>query len=130
MPKPGSKCLEIGASPGGWTWALSRLGAQVTAVDRAPLAPSLQSVPFLKRDAFSLKPEDFPDAEWIFSDVVSTPQKLLEWVRPWLATDAELVCTLKFQGEEDAAVLDAFEEIGQIMRLFHNKHELTWVRVK
>jgi 23S rRNA (cytidine2498-2'-O)-methyltransferase len=102
----------------------------VTAVDRAPLAPSLQDVPFLKKDAFSLKPEDFPDAEWIFSDVVSTPKRLLEWVRPWLDRDVQLVCTLKFQGEEDTAVIDAFEEIGKLIRLFHNKHELTWFRVK
>ncbi len=130
MPKPGSKCLEIGASPGGWTWVLSRLGAQVTAVDRAPLAPSLQDVPFLKKDAFSLKPEDFPDVEWIFSDVVSTPKKLLEWVQPWLDMDVQLVCTLKFQGDEDIEALDAFEKIGELIRLFHNKHELTWFRVK
>jgi len=37
MPKAGETCLEIGASPGSWTWVLQQLGAKVIAVDRAPL---------------------------------------------------------------------------------------------
>ena len=130
IPKSGSKCLEIGASPGGWTWALHGLGAEVTAVDRAPLAPGVRSAAFLKKDAFSLKVEDFPDPEWIFSDVVCYPKKLLEWIRPWLKKDVQFVCSLKFQGMEDYAILDEFEKIGELIRLYHNKHELTWFRVK
>lgn len=129
-PKAGSKCLEIGASPGGWTWVLKNLGASVTAVDRTPLAPSLQDITFVKKDAFSIRPEDFPDVTWIFSDVVAYPKKLLEWIRPWLERDVQFVSTIKFQGKEDYAILDQFEEIGELIRLFHNKHELTWFRVK
>jgi 23S rRNA (cytidine2498-2'-O)-methyltransferase len=26
-PRPGQTCLDLGASPGGWTWAVARLGA-------------------------------------------------------------------------------------------------------
>jgi 23S rRNA (cytidine2498-2'-O)-methyltransferase len=129
MPQARAKCLEIGASPGGWTWVLNRLGADVTAVDRAPLAPSVQCAKFLKKDAFSLTPEDFSDVEWIFSDVVCYPRKLLEWIRPWLDRDARFVCSLKFQGQEDYEVLEEFERIGNLIRLFHNKHELTWFRI-
>jgi len=129
MPKSGARCLEIGASPGGWTWVLNGLGAAVTAVDRAPLAPSVRSAAFLKKDAFSLKPEDVPNTEWIFSDVVCYPKKLLEWIRPWLEKDVQFVCTLKFQGIGDYAILEEFERIGSLIRLFHNKHELTWFRV-
>jgi len=130
FPKPNARCLEIGASPGGWTWVLKRLGGQVTAVDRSPLAPLLKDVPFMKRDAFSIRPEEFPDVEWIFSDVVCTPKKLLEWVRPWLDRDVRFVCTLKFQGMEDMSIVKEFARIGHVQRLFHNKHELTWHRLE
>jgi 23S rRNA (cytidine2498-2'-O)-methyltransferase len=30
-PKPGDLCLDLGASPGGWTWVLQQLGARVIA---------------------------------------------------------------------------------------------------
>jgi 23S rRNA (cytidine2498-2'-O)-methyltransferase len=131
MPARGEKCLEIGASPGGWTWALHQLGASVTAVDRAPLASSVRCASFLKKDAFSLRAEDFPEVEWIFSDVICYPKKLLEWIRPWLVRpNLKFVCTLKFQGEEDFAILDECEKFGKIIRLHHNKHELTWFRLE
>ena len=34
-PRPGDLCMDAGASPGGWTWALAGLGAKVIAIDRA-----------------------------------------------------------------------------------------------
>jgi 23S rRNA (cytidine2498-2'-O)-methyltransferase len=129
IPKPGAHCLEIGASPGGWTWVLNRLGLIVTAVDRAPLSPTAQPARFLKKDAFSLKPEDFPDVEWLFSDCVCYPKKLLDWLRPWIERDVSCVCTIKLQGAEDLGLLEEFEKIGELVHLYHNKHELTWFRV-
>ena len=44
-PRPGETCLDLGASPGGWTWAIAQLGAQVTAVDKAPLDPAVTAMP-------------------------------------------------------------------------------------
>ena len=59
IPQPGDLCLELGASPGSWTWVLSQLGAKVIAVDKAPLAKDFPNVQFLKKDAFQLQPSDF-----------------------------------------------------------------------
>lgn len=133
MPQKGERCLEVGASPGSWTWVLQQLGAEVTAVDRAELDPEiakLDNVRFLKKDAFSLGPEEFPHLDWVFSDVICYPSKLLQWVEKWLKTDVKLVCTIKFQGNEEEALRD-FEKIegGKILHLHHNKHELTWFRL-
>ncbi len=136
LPRAGERCLEIGASPGSWTWVLQQMGAEVAAIDRAPLAPAvaaLKRVTFLKKDAFSLRPEDFPDVDWVFSDVVCYPKKLLDWLYLWLERDVSLVCTLKFQGENNGdAILEEFEKIegSGLIHLFHNKHELTWHRLK
>ena len=44
-PKAGERCLDLGASPGGWTWVLATLGADVTAVDKAPLVAAVAAMP-------------------------------------------------------------------------------------
>jgi len=45
QPGPGDLCLDLGASPGGWSWVLAKLGARVIAVDKAPLAPAIAAMP-------------------------------------------------------------------------------------
>ncbi len=136
MPKEGAVCLEVGASPGSWTWVLQQLGSKVIAVDRAPLDESIASLPgvvFMKKDAFSLGPANFPKLDWIFSDVICSPEKLLDWISQWLEIDAKVnfVCTLKFKGEGGYEIIREFEKIegSHIVHLFHNKHELTWTRI-
>lgn len=132
-PKAGDRCLELGACPGSWTWVLQGLGAKVTAVDRAPLDPAIAALPnitFLKKDAFAIKPEEFPGLNWIFSDLICTPEKLYTWITPWIEANPSLnfVCTLKFQGAADPEIIKKFANIKEsnICHLYHNKHELTW----
>lgn len=130
-PMPGETCLDLGASPGGWTWALARLGARVTAVDKAPLAPGVAAMPgvaWREGSAFALAPEP---VDWLFSDVIAYPGRLLGLVERWIAAGAPLriVCTVKLQAGVDPAALAGFAAIpgGRLMHLFHNKHELTFV---
>jgi hypothetical protein len=55
-PAPGEVCVDLGGSPGGWSWTALALGASVVAVDRAPLEPPAAGHPrltSLKGDAFS-----------------------------------------------------------------------------
>lgn len=134
QPKAREKCLEIGAAPGSWTWVLQQLGAEVIAVDRAPLDPCISRSPqviSLKKDAFTLGPQDFPEVQWLFSDVICYPSKLFDWLQPWIASNVNLICTLKFQGEIEKSVIQDFARVpGSILlHLFHNKHELTWARI-
>jgi 23S rRNA (cytidine2498-2'-O)-methyltransferase len=133
-PKPNQVCLEIGASPGSWTWVLNQLQAKIFAVDRAPLDPAIARLPnvsFLKKDAFTLNPSDFPKLDWLFSDAICYPEKLLVWLEKWLDQDINFVCTLKFQGNSGYEIIQEFEKIpnSRIFHLSHNKHELTWVRL-
>jgi len=129
-PGPGERCIDLGASPGGWSWVLARLGADVLAVDRAPLDPRL-SVPIRLESAFGMMPEP---ADWLFSDVIAYPARLLALVRRWIdaGCGGRIVCSVKFQGATDHETADAFAAIpgGRLVHLFHNKHELTflWAR--
>ena len=133
-PQPGETCLDLGAAPGGWTWALANLGARVTAVDKAPLDPAIAAMPCVtmrQESAFALDPAAEPPFDWLFSDVVAYPSRLLRLVQTWIAAGRvrHVVCTLKFQSATDHETAAAFAAIpgGTLRHLFHNKHELTFV---
>lgn len=136
LPGAGSKCIDAGACPGGWTWALDRLGASITAIDRSELDPRLMAKPnitFLKHDAFTLKPEDFGPQDWVCSDVICYPPRLLEWVQSWLDSGlcGNFICTIKMQGKADHETTRAFASIpgSKIVHLTANKNELTFIRL-
>ncbi|HYZ23115.1 MAG TPA: SAM-dependent methyltransferase [Rhodopila sp.] len=130
-PGPGEKCVDLGAAPGGWTWAVARLGASVTAVDKAPLDPHVAAMPRVtqrQESAFGLPPEP---VDWLFSDVIAYPNRLLALVKRWIDAGAvrNIVCTIKFQGPTDHEAADTFATIpgARVVHLFHNKHELTFL---
>jgi 23S rRNA (cytidine2498-2'-O)-methyltransferase len=135
-PGPGECCLDLGSSPGGWTWVLQSLGARVVSVDKAPLAPEIANLPrveFRRMSAFALEPAEIGPVDWLFSDVVCYPTRLFTLVERWLESGLarNLVCTLKFQGATDHATARRFAAIpgGRLMHLHHNKHELTWAKL-
>lgn len=134
-PVPGETCLDLGAAPGGWTWVIAKLGARVMAVDKAPLDPAIASLPGVscrQESAFGLDPRQEVPVDWLFSDIICYPARLLGLVQRWIEAGAarNILCTLKFQGETDHDTAAAFAAIpgGRLFHAFHNKHELTFVR--
>lgn len=135
-PAPGAFCLDLGASPGGWTWVLQKLGARVLSVDKAPLDPAvarLANVEERHESAFGLDPRALGRVDWLFSDVICYPKRLLGLVRNWMEKGdvGRFVCTVKFQGATDFDAMREFAAIpgSRLLHLHHNKHELTWVRL-
>jgi 23S rRNA (cytidine2498-2'-O)-methyltransferase len=135
-PGAGDVCLDLGASPGGWTWVLQRLGARVISVDKAPLDASVSRLPNVeerRESAFGLDPRSLGRVDWLFSDVICYPTRLLALAKKWIDTGdvRRFVCTIKFQGATDFATLREFAAIpgARLLHLHHNKHELTWVRL-
>lgn len=133
FPRPGQVCVDLGASPGGWTWVLAKSGAKVVAIDKAELAPDIArmaNVEFRAASAFALAPKDIGPVDWLFSDVICYPARLFDLVGKWLESGlaARIVCTLKFQGPTDHDTAKRFAAIpnSTLRHLFHNKHELTW----
>lgn len=137
-PQKGQKVIDFGSCPGGWTWVLQQLGCQVISIDKAPLEKKIAALPnieFIKTNAFNLKPEDLGKVDWFFSDIICYPAKLYELVEKWLASGLcpRFVCTIKFQGETDFAVLEKFRKMpnAHVQHLYYNKHEVTvWIEKK
>lgn len=97
-----------------------------------PKIAQLDGVSFLKKDAFSTKPEELYGVDWVFCDVVCFPEKLLSWIQKCSALHPRInfVCTIKFQGKANRSIIEQFETINGscCLHLFHNKHELTWFK--
>lgn len=136
-PAPGELCLDLGASPGGWTYVLAGLGARVVAIDKAPLAPAVAAMPGVEwRQGSAFAPESLPaePVDWLFSDIICYPSRLQTLVRRVLESGnvRNFVCTLKFQGDTDHETARAFAAIpgARLFHLHHNKHELTFALLR
>lgn len=132
-PKPGERCLDLGASPGGWTWVLAGLGADVISVDKAPLAEPIAALPnvrTIEASAFALSPKEIGAVDWLFSDVICYPERLYRLVTTWIEANAcrRIVATIKFQGATDFDAQRRFAAIpgATLAHLNQNKHELTF----
>jgi 23S rRNA (cytidine2498-2'-O)-methyltransferase len=104
-------------------------------VDKAELDPrvaGMKGVRVERASAFELEPKTHPPVDWLFSDVICYPGRLLAYVQRWLDAGKakNFVCTLKFQGTTDHDVAREFARIpgSRLQHLHHNKHELTWWR--
>ncbi len=134
-PKAGETCLDLGASPGGWTWLLAQTGASVVAVDKAPLADHVARMHDVRwrqaRRSPSTLQREAP-VDWLCSDIICYPQRLLRLVQRWFDAVAarNIICTIKFQGVTDQGVVHEFQAIpgGRVLHLHHNRHELTFIR--
>lgn len=128
-------CVDLGASPGGWTQLAVAQGATVVSVDRSALeldAEAMKSVEFIKGDAFKYEPNG--PVDWLLCDVIAYPEKTIELLKLWLDSKwcRNFCVTLKFQGEPHLMELIRFErELIErnlkfsMRRLASNKNELT-----
>lgn len=134
IPQEENRCLDAGSCPGGWTWVLRNLGCNVLAIDRSELAPSLMEDPrveFMRHDAFTLPPQELGRFDWVCSDVICYPERLLKWIFRWLESGLckNMVCTIKMQGKTNWTLVEQFDSIPNscVRHMGYNKHELTWI---
>ena len=133
-PQPKETALDLGASPGGWSYVMQQLSTHVLAVDKAPLAPHIAKLPgieFLQQSAFALDPADFEQpVDWLLSDIACYPERAYELAMRWINAGKakRIIITIKLQGETDFATIKQFQDIpgGRVIHLFYNKHEATF----
>ena len=134
LPKANDVALDLGASPGGWTYVMQSLGANVIAVDKAPLEPRIAALPRIKtiqESAFALNPNDFESIDWLICDVACYPERLYTLLEKWIASKKakRIIATIKLQGKTDFEMIRKFQAIDNatVLHLFNNKHELTFL---
>jgi len=117
---------------------LAQVGARVISIDKAPLAPEVARLPGIehrKRERLRPRPARGRAGRLaVLGCRVAIRRGLLGLVERWLdaGTCRRFVCTIKFQGETDHATAARFAAIpgSQLRHLFHNKHELTWIKLE
>jgi len=138
---PGMRAVDLGASPGGWTFSLLRRGLSVTAVDNGPLDASLLAggrVTHVRADGFTWLPGRTCD--WLVCDIVDKPRRTAALVGRWFsggycrASIFNLKLPMKKRLEEWRlcrerldAVLVSLESPFEVRakQLYHDREEIT-----
>jgi 23S rRNA (cytidine2498-2'-O)-methyltransferase len=127
-------CVDLGASPGSWTYVAARRGARVTAIDRSELRRDLMQHPnvtFQQGDAFRFEPQK--PVVWLLCDVIASAERSAELLVRWLRKRwcRHFVLTLKVDDEGSSAVLSQLKrELPELtsdlwlLRLRANKKEV------
>lgn len=127
-------CVDLGASPGSWTYVAVQRGARVTAVDRSELRADLMEHPrvrFEQGDAFRFQPA--APVDWLLCDVIARAERSAELLSRWLRERwcRHFVVTLKLDDAGSEAVLaelkrtlPALSSELWLLRLSANKKEV------
>lgn len=81
---PGMSAVDLGASPGGWTFHLVNRGMQVTAVDNGRMNAALmrsELVEHVRTDGYVWEPERCCD--WMVCDIADKPRRTVDMVARW-----------------------------------------------
>ena len=138
--RAGLRAVDLGASPGGWTWQLASRGLHVTAVDNGPMGDAVMAtgmVEHLRADGFTWRPQR--TVEWMVCDMVDQPSRIASLVAEWVATGRcrRSIFNLKLPMKRR---LDAVEQCRTLIRkrlasvgpydlrikhLYHDREEVT-----
>ena len=137
--EPGLTAVDLGASPGGWSWQLAQRGFMVTAVDNGPMDAKLLDsgqVKHRREDGFRYRPAD--PVAWMVCDMVESPSRIAQLVARWLAEGwcRESIFNLKLpmkkrweELERCRGIID--EALGgggyylRFKHLYHDREEVT-----
>jgi 23S rRNA (cytidine2498-2'-O)-methyltransferase len=140
-PKPGETVCDLGAAPGGWSYSAAKRGARVVAVDNGPMKGGALDNPLIDHrtdDAFGFSPGKNATYDWLFSDMLEDPHKIVrQVVSPWLVGGwcRRFVINLKFGRVDPIGLLADLRSKDSpfvthasgvtISHLYHDREELT-----
>jgi 23S rRNA (cytidine2498-2'-O)-methyltransferase len=136
---PGTTAVDLGASPGGWTWQLVQRGMMVIAVDNGPMDAKLLDsgqVKHRRDDGFHYRPAE--PVDWMVCDMVESPARIATLAAKWIAADwcREAIFNLKLPMKKRweevlrcrAIIDEALGGSGYYLRmkqLYHDREEIT-----
>jgi 23S rRNA (cytidine2498-2'-O)-methyltransferase len=137
-PQSGQRVADLGAAPGGWSWAAARRGAEVWAIDNGPLKKAAAThalIHHVRADAFVWTPPA-GGVDWLLCDMVEQPIKVMRRVRSWFENRWCRCAVINFKyGHADAlkvlGMVGSSAGMGDVSRrlvcrhLFHDREEIT-----
>lgn len=138
---PGMTAVDLGASPGGWTWQLVNRDMEVMAVDNGPMNEELLEsglVGHYRADGFAFRPKR--PVDWMVCDIVEKPAKNAALLETWIGEGLcrEAVVNLKLPMKQRYAevkrllerIADGLAERGVkasigCKQLYHDREEVT-----
>jgi len=140
-PLQEERVFDLGAAPGGWSYAFLKRGCIVTAVDNGPMKiMSLNSLPgklvHVKADGLLYEPESrLLPADWLVSDMLVATGKNFALIKNWLGGKRarKFIINIKLPQVEPYPVIKPMEEWlnarpfihYNIRQLYHDRHEVT-----
>jgi 23S rRNA (cytidine2498-2'-O)-methyltransferase len=139
----GMTAVDLGASPGGWSWQLVQRGIRVAAIDNGPMDQALLDSGLLRHiraDGFKYQPPQKVD--WLVCDMVERPLHISRLVSRWLLEGYcdHAVFNLKLPMKQRYAMVNdcrelISEQLGQagmrfelrMKQLYHDREEITCV---
>jgi 23S rRNA (cytidine2498-2'-O)-methyltransferase len=137
-PRPNETVVDLGAAPGGWTWAFAKRGCRVFAVDNGPLKLSGTGemggeVLHLREDGLRFRPER--PVDWLLSDMLIAPGVALGLLRRWIAGGwaRRMIVNLKLPQADPLVALAPIQEFlrgvpglrWRLRQLYHDRREVT-----
>ncbi|WP_313088451.1 23S rRNA (cytidine(2498)-2'-O)-methyltransferase RlmM [Pseudomonas sp.] len=137
----GMTAVDLGASPGGWTWQLVNRDIEVMAVDNGPMNEALLEsglVGHYRADGFAFRPKR--PVDWMVCDIVEKPAKNAALLETWIGEGLcrEAVVNLKLPMKQRYAevkrllerIADGLAERGVkasigCKQLYHDREEVT-----
>ncbi len=138
----GLNAVDLGSSPGGWTYQLVKRSMMVTAIDNGPMAESLMQtgqVKHLTVDGFKFEPQK-KNVYWVVCDMIEQPQRVAERMGDWLINGwcQEAIFNLKLPMKKryetvteilaqlEQRLVDADIKFRlQVKHLYHDREEVT-----
>ncbi len=135
-PGAGETCVDLGAAPGGWSWALLDKRCRVIAVDPAELRDDVRDHSRLvheKVSAFGYAPPE--PVDWLFCDMAWRPVEVARMLAKWARRGwaRVLVSNVKLPMTKKAAIVREVREIVhgggwkrvRTRQLYHDRDEIT-----
>jgi len=138
-PRKGEVVVDLGAAPGGWSYACLRRGARVIAVDRGPLKlppDAASEIEHLRENGltFSPSPRLLP-VDWLLCDMLVSPGTALGILKRWLGRSwmRRFVVNMKLPQERPYRSIQDLEAYlasrrgltWKILQLYHDRREVS-----